>query len=371
MSNTSHGGAKSSPFSPLSKISTTVHQHEAVRSAVRAGLATALAYFVGVVLQVSDVTWAVISALYVLQTSVGGTLNMALGRMMGAALGIVLGLGAVFMMGSEWWMNLIALLAVVGVIGAVGEIKPELRYGGVVAAILIISPGEAGLLTEAIEKAYAIALGSIVGAIVGVFVFPVTAHQSARRHLATAVRQCAQLVELAFDADAKCGTQEWTKLHKSVERELAIAGDRLGQSRLRNSDSNSKTSSTLQAADRLWHHVSMFDRMVSGGDREPSEEQENLLAEARKVSCSYLERVADAVAKNACPPDLGEGHEELDRVSQKWAGFEERVTRERKPGEDKHVAILAFGWRQLHREMEHLTSTLGEDEGSEPQESSS
>lgn len=357
----SSAGAKRRRIAPFLAFSATVHRHEAVRAAIRAALATGLTYLVCTLLAVPDKTWAVISALYVLQTSVGGTVNVALGRVMGAAVGIVLGLAGVILIGSSEWLNLLALLLAIGIMGAVGEFRPQMRFGAVVAAILIISPSGGGdLLGEAIEKAYAISVGCGIGALVGAFVFPVTAHQSARNHLCEAVRRCGDLIALAFDPNPHCGNEKWSQHHDAVARELTTARERLGQSRWLKRFGNDQHGQMLHAVDRLWHHLSMFDRMVSGGDRHPGEEQQELLTRSRKASCAYMGQLAGAIAGDG--PDqsaLDQIRQDLEDVSRSWDAFLERRPADQFTPQDKQREIVAFGWRQLRREMDHLAESVG------------
>lgn len=353
-------GAERRRVAPFLAFSAIVHRHEAFRAAIRAGLATGLAYLVCTLLAVPDKTWAVISALYVLQTSVGGTVNVAIERVMGAGLGIVLGLAGVVLLGSAEWPNLLALLIAVGIIGAIGEVRPQMRYGAVVAAILIISPSDADVLGSALEKAYAIALGSGVGALVGAFVFPVTAHQSARNHLAEAVHHCSELIALAFNPETQCGNKDWVKHHEAVAREVTTTRDRLGQSRWVKRSRDDHHRDMLHAVDRLWHHLSMFDRMVSGGERHPSEQQQKLLTRSREASCAYMSHLALAVAGDDPDPDkLDKSYRELEEVSRSWEGLLERRSADAFTPEDKQLEIVAFGWRQLRREMKHLAESAG------------
>lgn len=341
----------------ITRLSATVHQHEAVRSAIRAGLATSLAYVASLILHAPDSTWAVISALYVLQTSVGGTVSMAIGRVISTGLGIVLGLGAVLIVGSAEIMELFALLVVVGIIAALGEFRPELRYGAVIASILIISPTEAGLFAEALDKAYAISLGSIIGALVGTFVFPVTAHHSALVHLATAMRDCSALIRMAFEPEARCGTKEWDDLHEAVGQELATTRDRLGQSRLMRHSKSSRPTDLLHSVDRLWHHLSMLDRMVSGGERDHGQEQLQLLKEARDASSNYMDELSVIVAEGEPGAVSDEASRRLEAVNKKWAAFDS----EDDGTGDHQSAIVAFGWRQLMREIGRVKKAVESD----------
>lgn len=339
-------------YQDLFRLSATVHQHEALRAAIRSGLATGLAYFASLMLSAPDVTWAVISALYVLGTSVGGTLNMAIDRVVSTGLGIVLGLGAALLVGSSQTMELLALLLVVGVFGALGEFKADMRYGAVVASILIISLDRSDVFTQALEKAYAISLGSIVGAVVGTFVFPVPAHSSALNHLSFALRDCGKIIKLAFDPEPRHGTEEWDALHSSIERELAIARDRLGQSRWMKRSSRRRPRDILQSVDRLWHHVSMLDRMVSGGARQHSQQQLDLLAQSQKAICGYVDRLAELISSGADPEVLQRDRGELESISGRWREFDDNSSAS--PRGDQQSAIVAFGWRQLMREIEQI-----------------
>jgi hypothetical protein len=105
-------------------------------------------------------SWAVISALFVIQPNVGGTIGTALGRIAGTALGTVCGLARVPGRRAIELGDRSRPSRGHPSLGFITGFRPGLRYGLVPAAFILLAPhGEA--LEKAWHGAAAIGLGAV------------------------------------------------------------------------------------------------------------------------------------------------------------------------------------------------------------------
>ena len=76
-------------------------------------------------------SWAVVSALFVIQPNVGGTVGAALGRIAGTALGTAVGLACVYAIGVSSWASAVGLVVATASLGFVTGFRPgpALRSG--------------------------------------------------------------------------------------------------------------------------------------------------------------------------------------------------------------------------------------------------
>jgi uncharacterized membrane protein YccC len=116
--------------------------------------------------------WAVISAVVVMQSSLGGTLGASLDRLMATVAGATVGAACVFLRGFVPLPEIVVLILAVGPTALLAALRPSFRLAPITAVIVLVgaSPG-AGLLT-AFHRVMEIALGCIIGALTAHLVLP-------------------------------------------------------------------------------------------------------------------------------------------------------------------------------------------------------
>jgi uncharacterized membrane protein YccC len=144
--------------------------------AVRVTVAAALAYELATRLDLPQGFWAVITAIIVMQSSVGGTLAASIERMVGTVGGAVVG-AAVAVVGS--WTRMPEVLGMVAAIiplSIAASVYQSMLIAPVTAAILLLAgPSNIDPLLSAADRVFEIALGSVVGLAVAILVFPARA----------------------------------------------------------------------------------------------------------------------------------------------------------------------------------------------------
>ena len=164
-----------------------------VRMTAAGFLAFALAHLVGL----SQGFWAVITAVIVIQSSVGGSLKAALDRLVGSLSGAAWGTAVALLVPHA---DLVALGAAVIVAIAppavLAAMVPSFRVAPVTAAIVLLGAGanDVGLIASAIDRVLEITLGSLVGMTVSIFVVPARAHRVLTGSANRTLRLLAQLM---------------------------------------------------------------------------------------------------------------------------------------------------------------------------------
>jgi len=169
-----------------------------VRLPIQTVVAVALAYLAGLLLATPNVSWSVFSAIFVVQASAGATWGVAIDRTSGALVGSALGCMLVLLATHLGVPPMATMLIGVALMSVAAAYRPGLSYGLVTVAILTVAPG-GELVEDAVEKVWAIALGSLSAALAGSVVLPVSVHRRARQDLS----QTAEALALWLDASTQ------------------------------------------------------------------------------------------------------------------------------------------------------------------------
>jgi uncharacterized membrane protein YgaE (UPF0421/DUF939 family) len=129
--------------------------------AVATGIAGVVSLYAARILQLPQAYWAAISSFIVLQSNIAGTLSAARNRLIGTAIGAVIGALSVRYLGAHpLWLGLAAVLTVL-ICQALG-LEDSYRLACVtVAIVMLISPMHSAWVTAA-YRFLEVALGIIV-----------------------------------------------------------------------------------------------------------------------------------------------------------------------------------------------------------------
>jgi uncharacterized membrane protein YccC len=180
---------------------------ERLRLAARVAVATALAWFVAVEFALPQAWWAVITALLVVQASLGGSIATGIDRVLGTMLGATFGAIAAWLH-ERFAVPVGALLpVVVAPLALVAAKRPTYRVAPVTAVIvLLVTQPTLSPFIAAAERIAEIMLGSVIGVLVSLTFLP--------------TRASRQLIAHAADTVAVLG--DLAAAHLAVPRDLAF-----------------------------------------------------------------------------------------------------------------------------------------------------
>ena len=141
--------------------------------------------------------WAVISALLVMQSSIGGTLGASRDRFIGTLLGAAVGGVAAYVRPETMWGEAAALVLCGGALTVVAARWPSLKVAPVTSVIMIVGNAvRAGSLEAAGTRVFEITLGSLIGVLAAIFIFPAPARQAVGNRVAGTLGDLARLLAL-------------------------------------------------------------------------------------------------------------------------------------------------------------------------------
>lgn len=143
------------------------HDHLSLQQGIRTALAATLAYWITGLLHLPGGYWAAISAIVVMQSEVGATVQASRDRLAGTAMGAVVGL-----LTSLVWHHSILVFAlgvlVVMMLCTALRYKNAGRLGGVTVAIIVLIPYPGPLWHIALQRFLEVSLGIVISLIVAV-----------------------------------------------------------------------------------------------------------------------------------------------------------------------------------------------------------
>lgn len=268
---------------------------DAARLAVQSAVAAAVTFFTLRTLGLAEEFVGVLSGVLVVQPSVGNTFGAASDRVLATLVGCAIGLVCLGILPSGYGTAAALALAMLAM-GAVAALRPAWRYG-VVAAVALALGSEEGLLQTAIDRSTAIAIGSAIGALTSLCVWPDRGEARARRQLRDAFGAIAEILAAAVSR-ARSGQD--AEFDENVARYHArLASAREAADGIRWGDS-SDLQDELQQVDRLYNSVIIVRRVAEESEQVTITGRfADLLTEQGRSICSHIERMAnpDAVAK--------------------------------------------------------------------------
>lgn len=194
--------------------------HTQLQFGLRMTLAALASFAAGDAIGLSQVYWAVLSAVIVIQGSVGGSVRAGLNRLIGTVGGAAWGALVARLIVHDGPPSLaLALFAAVAPLALLTAFKVEYRIAPVTAIIVLMSASfpQTTPLFSALERVYEITLGSAIAVAVALAIFPARAHALFARSAATAIDGMARLVSM-FEESRGQG------LHREalLKRQLAL-----------------------------------------------------------------------------------------------------------------------------------------------------
>jgi len=204
-----------------------IHLRQAVRGAIAAVAAYALAEALGL----PKGYWSVLTAVIVLQATLGATLSATIDRLLGTMLGAAFGVVGSVLSGPSALRTGVVLLLVMLATVYITARRPNLRLGSVTAAIVMLSdPSHADPLGAAFQRVAEIGLGTVVGVLAALLILPSRARDHLRDTAAEALGQCAGLLTLI--AGRLGGSQgDATAINQRIRTLLRKADGQLDEAR--------------------------------------------------------------------------------------------------------------------------------------------
>ena len=330
-----------------------------IRLPVQTVAAVLLAYACMQWLNLPDIAWGAFSALFVVRASVEGTIGEGTARVLGALIGVAIGVSLVVLSQvgglAIWWSIVIG----VGLAAYISMRWPTLSYSLVTVTILTVTP-DADILAGAMHKTVAIMIGSASGILAAAAVLPLSARRSVRTSLAVSIEAFGDLL-VQWAAALNDGSQR-PCLHgrTAMEEARQRARDMSSQARTFPMDllyPHGAAYRLHDGIDRLWRTVTLMERagdvpLTDNICRRLGPALDEIAAAAR----AQVEDLAQALRedrRSAPPPRFGSPLRQLDGIIEAAmgdGGFD--------PTERESVEVIHWALHEVARELDALAEHL-------------
>jgi uncharacterized membrane protein YccC len=240
-----------------------------LRQAVQTTVAACLAYATADLLALPQGFWAVMTAILVTQANVGASLGLAIDRLLGSLLGVLVGGGVALLLADSHSLRYAGLAATILVLAFFAAQRPALRIACVTAAIVILGDPRLGTpIQSAGYRMIEVAIGAVVSILTTLVLFPSRAGRAFADNVAQtlppmfALLASALRTALGGEYDAAFVTSTSAKVRANFaagdalarQTQLEVAGFLAGRS---------DPDAVLRTLRRLWHTEIMLLRSVT------------------------------------------------------------------------------------------------------------
>jgi uncharacterized membrane protein YccC len=338
------------------------------RQALRVVIAVAVTLIAINLLNVPQGYWAVITAVIVVQTSIGGSLKAALDRLWGTLAGAAVGALVAITLPHSTPIE-IGLVIIVAVIplAYLAAVNPAFRVAPVTAVIMLVpsyGPHAGDPVTTALDRVFEIALGNVVALMVSLFVFPARAQEQLRSAAAKVVTANAELMDALIEGLlAGTGRQGVQPIHARIRAGIkqaeAAADEASRERRMRFSDA-SDPEPVVRTLYRVRHDLVMIGRAAAKPLPQPLLPLLSpALEDVKKSTIATLEAIASTLKDNTPAPAIDPYQaalrsyvQALDQCSQ--AGIPEATA------EAERLFTLRFALEQLGDDLRDLARRSAE-----------
>ena len=340
------------------------------RLGLRILIAGMIAFFVtDVVLGLPQSYWAVLTAVIVMQASLGGSIKASVDRIIGTLAGALWGvIVALTVPHGGSWLLATALTLALAPLALLVAFKPAYRIAPATAIIVLLgsSSQEAGPIVPALHRVLEIGIGSLVGLAVALLVLPARANRlladQAAAVLGILALQIGQLpARLAGTADAAGWQQLGDRRRKAQDKAETLAEEakRERRNRLTDTPDPEPLARTLR---RLGTDMAQIGRASNAAW--DAGLLDHLAAPAGAVveaTMGFLQACGNALTRRAAPPPIEPVAAALDRFSAIVAGLrQDGTTRPLSGPTVERLFGLGFALDQLRRDAEDLAERIAE-----------
>lgn len=307
---------------------------ETARDAVRLALQSALAAVASFLLLTwigSDETFVgVISAVLIVQPSVGSTVSEGWDRLIATLVGSIIGIVCLLLMPPGYGAA-ISLAVIILVINFVAGFRPSWKYG-VVAAIALALADNGGDLDVAQARGIAITIGILTGVLATLVVWPDSASARALRHQRRAIRALVERFQqtMSRDPDKAATNDARRRFHEALtdSRSAAVKST---------SKQHERAKSINDQIERLYTSVLVIDRA-----NDPFSAQENgpdMVNRLSESGCAAISTLID---------DDADSSEALQKFESDIDALESSMTSEQIETDDgQRAASAVFALKEI------------------------
>ena len=333
-------------------------------------------YILGEALGLSQTYWAVLSAVIVIQGSVGGSVRAGLNRLIGTIGGAFWGAVVAGLMPHNTPVALgFALLVAIAPLSIVTAFRSDYRIAPITAIIVLTGAAlqQAAPFSSALERVLEIVLGSAVAVAVALFILPARAHALLARSASIAIADMARIVSMLEEGHGQGVDRDaLLKIQLRCSAEIAKVDSRAGEAkveranRLADGPDPEPLSRTLR---RLRNEMAMLARALVIPFPDPVRGPfVNELTAVLRALASWLSGMSETLISGKEAPSLQDLKTSLEGFRGVIGGAgPEWFASATKEDDIQRVFALLFVFDQLLQNLQDLADRARELRESEPQ----
>lgn len=264
---------------------------DALRLAIQSALAAIITYVIMTSIDMPELFLGILSAVLIVEPSVGDTFNQATGRVLSTVVGSAIGFVCVTLL--PWGVGTaISLLIVMFVMNGVAGIKPDWRYG-VVAALAITLGSESGAIDTSIDRVLAILFGVTVGVVVSLIVWPDKAENRALRYLKSALVAATERFEIAIEHTRTSDSEESVEIQGNYYKNINLAETAAAAVRFADA---SDIKEQIDLTKKLYNSILIVHRVAEQSERNITDGEANIEKDSEKLknlACKLTKALAE------------------------------------------------------------------------------
>lgn len=340
-----------------------------VRLAVRVTSAALLAFALARLLGFAHGYWAVITAIIVMQSSLGGSLKAAIDRLLGTMAGALYGaVVAIVMPHADGWELGLALVAAIAPLALLAAIKPSFKVAPITAFIVLVPLSGQTLppLAFAFDRILEISIGSLVGVAVSLVVLPARAHNLMAESAAKIIDLNAALLNLIIEGQlAGEGRPSLQATHATIRaalKKLETAAEEAIRERRSHLTEMPDPEPMVRTLYRVRHDLVMIGRAtVRALPAVIAPSLQAPLIELRAALLDFLRGGSAALRQRGNPPSLEPAEAALRNYGAAMdALWSNEVIRALAAEEAGRIFALRFALEQLGQDLRDLANRIGE-----------
>ncbi|MFG1186714.1 FUSC family protein [Xanthobacter aminoxidans] len=308
----------------LGKVIALAH----LKLALRATIAGIVTYLLAEQFSLPNGYWAVLTAVLVVQATLGASLSVAIDRALGTLAGGVVGVAGAMVAGPSQIQTLVVLSLALFIAAAMAARSPSFKLAPVTVIIVMLAhPGDVAPWLAGLTRVAEITLGGAVGLLCAILILPERALGKLFPHCAKALRLTARLLDLGRDGLLGQGIDPSVIDRLNAGARLALRAADLRLVEVRAEQAGRLTTQTdpapvVRGARRLWHSAII---LLRNADRPLDEPVAGLVSAALTAATTTLSAQMSAIADRLDGLPVADLATRADAASAAVAALEARV----------------------------------------------
>ena len=325
---------------------------DSFRLGIQSAIAVSITYVTMTQFDLPEMFVGLLSAVLVVDTSIGHTLGLARQRLLSTAVGSAIGFVCVTIL--PWGVGTpIALGLSMFIINAVSYFKSEWRYG-VVAAVALSLGSENNAMETSVDRLISIAIGVATGILVSFIVWPHKAETRAMIHARTALGAICKRFNSALESTREKDDEGHEKISDEVHKSLRLAQSCADATKFNDAV---RIKEILNNIEKLYNSILIIHRVAQRSKDDISDDSSGIKEDSNNVqeqACEIITCMADQ--EEVSDSQLCELVENVDKILEGVVISDDAKTNVLRQG-------FVFGITEIRDSIKALVASFKKEDG--------